>query len=353
MQVLGTGRPQESWQFVNTPQGMGRFNQVTGQIELMPGTQATDAVSVGGRLVDRNTGRVIYEPQAGAGGMFEGNSVEAQGLNYLVQSGAITREQAANMATGKTVNGPDGALYFMTPQGVFQQQGAGQPPQPVQGESGQAVPQQGGPGIQLTPPKPKTMNEGQANSALYSDRMESSDKILSNPEIYQSTMGTGGAYRNIVSKIPGVGNAVAGFTPDGSLYQMAQQAKLDFMTAALRRESGAAITQSEYDRAYKQYFPQIGDSDEVIAQKSRNRRLAIDGIRRGAGDGYTPPSSASPPPNQPPVYSGGYAAASQAPQQSTKPPQQQPVRVSSPQEARQLPSGTPILLPDGTTGRVP
>jgi hypothetical protein len=31
----------------------------------------------------------------------------------------------------------------------------------------------------------------------------------------------------------------------------------------------------------------------------------------------------------------------------------QPVRVGSPDEARRLPSGTPIILPDGTQGRVP
>ena len=57
----GGGKPQENWQFVNTNQGMGRFNQVTGQLEMMPGTQARDAVAIGGRLVDRNTGDVIYK----------------------------------------------------------------------------------------------------------------------------------------------------------------------------------------------------------------------------------------------------------------------------------------------------
>jgi hypothetical protein len=31
----------------------------------------------------------------------------------------------------------------------------------------------------------------------------------------------------------------------------------------------------------------------------------------------------------------------------------QPVKVSSPEEARKLPSGTPIILPDGRTGTVP
>ena len=331
----GGGKPQENWQFVNTNQGMGRFNQVTGQLEMMPGTQARDAVAIGGRLVDRNTGDVIYKPEPSEEGMFSGNSVEAQGYNHLIRSGALTPDQAATMATGKTVTGSDGAMYFMTPQGVFQQQGVGQPPkmvspQPGQPSQGQPPAQPGAPGIQLTPPKTKTMNEGQANAALYSDRMDAADKILSNPEIYQSTMGAGGVYRNMMSSIPGIGNAVAGFTPDGSLYQMAQQAKLDFMTAALRRESGAAITPSEYEKADKQYFPQVGDSNEVLTQKAQNRRLATDGIRRAAGEGYSSSQS--------------------QPQPS---PQQQPVRVMSPQDARRYPSGTPIQMPDGTIGRVP
>jgi hypothetical protein len=50
------------------------------------------------------------------------------------------------------------------------------------------------------------------------------------------------------------------------------------MTAVLRRESGAAISSGEYDNADKQYFPQIGDSKEVIKQKARNRELAIAGV---------------------------------------------------------------------------
>jgi len=35
----------------------------------------------------------------------------------------------------------------------------------------------------------------------------------------------------------------------------------------LRKESGAAIAASEFDNAEKQYFPQPGDSDQVISQK--------------------------------------------------------------------------------------
>jgi hypothetical protein len=52
-------------------------------------------------------------------------------------------------------------------------------------------------------------------------------------------------------------------------YQKFDQAKRDFVNAVLRRESGAAISQSEFDNANKQYFPQPGDTPERIAEKRK------------------------------------------------------------------------------------
>jgi hypothetical protein len=60
--------------------------------------------------------------------------------------------------------------------------------------------------------------------------------------------------------------------------QMLDQAKRDFMSAVLRRESGAAISSGEYENADRQYFPQIGDNAKVIAQKASNRKIALNGI---------------------------------------------------------------------------
>ena len=57
-----------------------------------------------------------------------------------------------------------------------------------------------------------------------------------------------------------------------------EQSQRDFVNAVLRRESGAAISNSEFDNARQQYFPQIGDDDKVIEQKRRNRELATRGI---------------------------------------------------------------------------
>ena len=78
------------------------------------------------------------------------------------------------------------------------------------------------------------------------------------------------------SQAPLVGGAINAVSSGNR--QMLNQAKLDFMTAVLRRESGAAISSGEYQNADRQYFPQVGDSEKVKAQKARNRELAINGI---------------------------------------------------------------------------
>ena len=60
--------------------------------------------------------------------------------------------------------------------------------------------------------------------------------------------------------------------------QQVEQSQRDFVNAVLRRESGAAISNSEFDNARAQYFPQPGDSQEVIQQKRRNREIATRGV---------------------------------------------------------------------------
>jgi hypothetical protein len=67
--------------------------------------------------------------------------------------------------------------------------------------------------------------------------------------------------------------------------QMYEQAKKNFITAVLRKESGAAIGASEFATEEKKYFPQAGDSDKVIAQKQRGREIAIQAMKIQAGPG--------------------------------------------------------------------
>jgi hypothetical protein len=61
--------------------------------------------------------------------------------------------------------------------------------------------------------------------------------------------------------------------------KLMEQAQRNFINAVLRRESGSAISASEFDSGNKQYFPQPGDGPDVLAEKARNRNVAIAGLK--------------------------------------------------------------------------
>lgn len=116
----------------------------------------------------------------------------------------------------------------------------------------------------------KPLTEGQSKALLFGSRMRDADKIL------QTLAGEGTQTSVPGSGAPLVGGIINSLSSDNR--QMLNQAKTDFMTAVLRRESGAAISSGEFTTADKQYFPQIGDGPGVISQKAKNRELAINGI---------------------------------------------------------------------------
>lgn len=118
-------------------------------------------------------------------------------------------------------------------------------------------------------------NEGQGKAAGFADRMMGSEPIIRQMEgVGQNVAG------GMLGRLP---NTLK--TEDR---QRMEQAQRDFVSSILRKESGAAIAQSEFDNAAKQYFPQPGDTDAVVAQKRVNRQRAIESIGREAGPAYAP-----------------------------------------------------------------
>lgn len=123
-------------------------------------------------------------------------------------------------------------------------------------------------------PPGKDMTEGQAKANLFGTRAKESDAIIGRlassgviaPSLPQQATGGEGMAGAL---------ATAFATPE---QQQVDQAQRDFINAVLRRESGAVIAPSEFANARKQYFPMPGDSPGVIAQKARNRQVAIQGI---------------------------------------------------------------------------
>jgi hypothetical protein len=126
-----------------------------------------------------------------------------------------------------------------------------------------------------------TMNESEARNAGFADRMALSNAILSDPKITQESMSL---TQRGAGQIPIAGNFLT-----SKEFKSADQAKRDFINAILRRESGAVIADSEFANADLQYFPQPGDTPEVLAQKAANREAAIQGVKRSAGPAYIAP----------------------------------------------------------------
>lgn len=62
-----------------------------------------------------------------------------------------------------------------------------------------------------------------------------------------------------------------------------ESAKQNWIAAILRRESGAAISEPEYKNADKQYFPQLGDTKDVIQQKKALRDVEVRSLFQSAG----------------------------------------------------------------------
>ena len=75
--------------------------------------------------------------------------------------------------------------------------------------------------------------------------------------------------------------------------QIQEQAETNFVTAVLRRQSGAAISPSELKLDREKYFPQPGDSPEVVKNKKALRLLAINGFKQEAGPAW---EKSAPPP---------------------------------------------------------
>ena len=194
---------------------------------------------------------------------------EAQRISETIANNArVDRREAQKIAQPKFDAGAGGFVYAPTsenPQGKFV---------PVTGIEG------------------KPPNEAQGNAIAFGARMNDSNRTLENLE--KEGVTSGGRLKGFVSGtlqslVPYQGERLAAgaesvMRPFSSEKQNNyEQAKENFITAVLRKESGASINPDEFAREERKYFPQVGDSDSTIKQKQEARRLAISAMRQIAG----------------------------------------------------------------------
>ena len=154
------------------------------------------------------------------------------------------------------------------------------------------------------------LTETQGNATGFGVRAKQANEIATNLENKGVTIP--GKTSTIVSGIAGmtpfVGDKYAeatksafnvlpefagGLSPE---QQQNAQARKNFVSAVLRKESGAAISPTEYANEERKYFPQLGDSEAVIKQKQEARESAIKALELQAGPGakFIKESSAAP-----------------------------------------------------------
>jgi len=120
----------------------------------------------------------------------------------------------------------------------------------------------------------KPLSKDQKDSATFAARVDQSEQD------FEDIISRGFDRTELTS-------AAGTFLPEGlksENLKLQEQAENNFITAILRRESGAAISDAEFERAEIKFFPRAGDTPAVLAQKKRNRDIELQGLKAGAGE---------------------------------------------------------------------
>jgi hypothetical protein len=193
--------------------------------------------------------------------------------NYLVdpESGRVIFQAPEKPTAGQVVERDDGTFLINTRTGQAT---------PVMGAGGQ--PLMGG---------GKPLTETQGNAVAFGARATQANQIITDLEnkgikntgLIRSTIAsTVGATPFIGDRLENSANAILNVTASPE-QQQTKQARQNFITAVLRKESGAAIQPSEFRVEEEKYFPTINDDAKTIKQKQEARKLAIEALKAQAG----------------------------------------------------------------------
>ena len=160
-------------------------------------------------------------------------------------------------------------------------------------------------------PQDKEPKQNQFAAATYANRAVNADKVMAD----LAANGYDRSERKQAT-LDAVGETF-GLDSDG--HQKQDQAELDFLSAVLRKESGASINDTERSMGEKQYFDRAGNSPELKLQKAANRAAAIAGLQ-AEGQPAAARVAAKQAALTPPKQAGGKQGAENAAQAGLIPP---------------------------------
>lgn len=231
---------------------------------------------------------------------------------------------------GRSLVGPDGKVIYRDPEPAR----AETERRPVQVET---VDEQGRPVTRFVDPQagasyPKPTGAGKPATGQQRKALQFFNRGKEAQEIASSLEEGGKVNPTRLRYTPGVANFT--LSNEDQSYQNAQRA---FTEARLRKESGAAVPQYEYDNDAKTYFAQPGDSKETIEQKRAGRNAILAGIAFESGDALRE------------FY--GEEAEGMVERYKAQSKGGLPRRVGTEAEYNALPSGTVYIGPDGKPRR--
>jgi hypothetical protein len=142
--------------------------------------------------------------------------------------------------------------------------------------------------------KGTAMTEAQSNAAMFGGAMAQAQNTIKQLEKSGTVKNAvvPGLLTGLAQMVPfgvgeNIGNVIqstfnadpTGLIGPNADQQKLAQAQLAFATAYLRKTSGAAFGASEVSNTIKEFFPLIGDSQKVIAQKEAARDRAVEGMK--------------------------------------------------------------------------
>jgi GH24 family phage-related lysozyme (muramidase) len=205
----------------------------------------------------------------------------------------------------------------------------------------------GGPADPALKVKDVQFSEGASKAANFANMMQQSEAVLA--PYKENPLGVVGQMNEMWPE--GMANRMR-----DPAYQAYRQSAMQWVRAKLRKESGAAISTPEFEGEFQTFFPQPGDTPEVIAQKKQARDAALMGMKAESRGAYDQLFQGGPPPQPGAGAAPGGGVPQPMPQQAPQgapPPQMQqqgaPARLGPNDKAAfdAMPSGTQFIDPEG------